>query len=295
MNPVQRAFTAKVDDVDAARRTIVARISTNSVDRYNTCFDVRGCDLKGYQANRVVLWEHGKDVARGSLPIGSNIWVRVDRGNSPKMIAKTQFKKDDFSQLLFEAYRDCEMSGWSISALPTDFGKPTEQEIRSRPELADVEMVFRKFELCEYSAVSVPGNAECLTEDELRSLAGVISRGIPVPEDVKLAVERLALKPAKVESAIIELSNVGVEPVQRDATESLERAVDRADSEGDETDDEDVNRSTPEPEATVIELPPLIGRKFEDVFFALVRQEVEYREHISRKFKEQTDWLFGKV
>jgi hypothetical protein len=48
-------------------------------------------------------------------------------------------------------------------------GRPTRDEIRSRPELKDCETIFRKWKLLELSVVSIPGNANTLTTDVLRS------------------------------------------------------------------------------------------------------------------------------
>ena len=190
MNQVTRAFTAQVDDVNASERSIVAKISTGAVDRYNTVFEVEGFNLDSYNQNRVVLFEHGRDPLRGAMPIGKNLWIKTAGiGAGSKLIAKTQFKKDDFSQQLYEAYRDGEMRGWSISAIPSDYGPPTKEEIRSRPDLANVSNIYRSVDLCEYSAVSVPGNPDCLTSDELRSASRLIARGIPVPDDVRPLVE----------------------------------------------------------------------------------------------------------
>jgi len=226
MNQVTRAFTAQVDDVNASERSIVAKISTGAVDRYNTVFDVRGFSLGSYNQNRVVLFEHGRDPMRGSLPIGKNLWIKAaGMGADAKLIAKTQFKKDDFSQQLYEAYRDGEMRGWSISAIPSDYGPPTKEEIRSRPELADVTNIFRSVDLCEYSAVSVPGNPDCLTTEELRSASRVIARGIPVPEDVRPLVE------AAVAAMAAEMADT-IELMGEDTSETAQPEAEPADRNG---------------------------------------------------------------
>lgn len=313
MNPVLRAFNAVVDDVDNAERSITAKVSTFSVDRHNTVFDARGCDLHNYNNNRVVLWEHSRDPVRGALPIGTNLWIKVDRSSNPKLIARTKFKKDDFSQQLFEAYRDNEMSGWSLSAIPTEYGPPTQEEIRSRPELSTVDTVFRKYDLCEYSAVAVPSCADALTIDELRSFSKLISRGIPLPQDVLEAVERL--------SKIAE---------ERDAEEGTEDRMSSCDGasggylikpeEKDEEDrdkpaDDDEKKKKPEEdekpgdeadgdeddkpkgsERTIIELPDISGsRTFQQIYHMLLNDEVQHRELVLKKIDEAINWYHGKV
>lgn len=311
MDAVFRAFSAQVDDVNNDDRSITAKISTFSVDRHNTVFDSRGCDLNNYNNNRVVLWEHSRDPLRGALPIGTNLWIKVDRSSNPKLIAKTKFKKDDFSQQLFEAYRDGEMSGWSISAMPIDFGPPTKDEVRSRPELANVDLVFRKYDLVEYSAVAVPSCVDALTVDDYRSISKLISRGIPVPDDISEAIKQFS------ESLVVQESSGLILP--ETATESTPDAEARAakcsEPDGDEEDEEDeeekegeeegedeeedeedekkkakAKRSEPE-----IVLPPLNGRTFQQVYIALMQDEIEFRRSAEDEIRAKLDWLFGKV
>lgn len=319
MNQILRAFTAQVDDVNNAERSITAKISTSTVDRHNTCFDSRGCDLKNYNLNRVVLWEHGRDtVNRGSLPIGTNLWIRVDKSNTPKIIARTKFKKDDFAQMLFEAYRDSEMAGWSLSALPRDFGPPTQEEIRSRPELANVDTVFRTFELCEYSAVSIPSCVDALTIDELRSLSKAVTRGVPISFDVQEAIDRIS-KPAEQakddDGDECEEPGDSCEDADEDEEDEAEvkkkksrkvcdgekepepkRAVEPVETRDvPESVREIVEEMTEQLRESIIELPPLTGRTFQQVFDALRGEEIEYRKMIIGKMQEHIDWINGKV
>lgn len=190
MNPILRAFSAVVDDVNPAERTIVAKVSAGDLDRYNTVIESRGLDLTAYRKNPVVLFEHGKDPIRGALPIGRNVWIRSDTVGNGRILAKTQFSKDSFSDQLLEFYRDGTMCGWSIRAIPKSSSPPSRDEIRSRPELADCEMIYRQCELGEYSAVSVPGLASALSEPELRSLSTLVVRGFWSPsEEIKPLVD----------------------------------------------------------------------------------------------------------
>lgn len=179
MTPITRAYQAEVDDVNQKERMITARINTSAVDRYRTMIDPMGGDFANYERNRVVLWEHGKDPGRGSLPIGVNRWIKSISGKSPEIRARTQFHKDEYSQLLFEHYRDGNLRGWSVNVLPKEgtFGPPTYDELRARPELSECETVYRKWDLAEYSAVAVPGNADTLSLLE--------QRGIWVPDEAR--------------------------------------------------------------------------------------------------------------
>jgi hypothetical protein len=163
--PLLRAYEATIEDVSKTDRSIVAKINTGDVDRYRTVISPEGIDLSSYRKNPCVLWEHGKDPQRGSLPIGRNQWIKPGGGNNGTLVAKTLFGKDDYSQALFDMYQDGTLRGWSVNILPDNkrCSPPTKEEMRARPELAECSMMYRYGELAEYSGVAVPGNAETLS------------------------------------------------------------------------------------------------------------------------------------
>jgi hypothetical protein len=207
LEPITRAYLARVstDDIDKKKRKIVAKINTAALDRYQTVIDPKGVDLRSYNSNRVVLWEHGMDPARGSLPVGRNSWIRPAIGpNGPELIAETHFytresgKGDDFTEQLFECYASGDMRAFSVRVIPKgNCSPPTADEIRSRPELADCYMMYRSSDLGEYSAVSVPGNQECLTLDEARSIMAVVKRGLTLPAALVQRAEETVHKPIR--------------------------------------------------------------------------------------------------
>lgn len=115
---ITRALTARIDDVSDGERSVVARISTGDVDRYQSVINPAGGDLAGFRKNPIVLWEHGQDRARGSLPVGRALWIKLDRANRA-LVAKTQFAKDDFSDGLFRLYQEDWFRVFEIPVLPS--------------------------------------------------------------------------------------------------------------------------------------------------------------------------------
>ncbi len=173
MDTIFRTFEASIDSVLEGERAVVARINTSGVDRLKTVIDPLGADTSHFNKTRSVLWNHGLDPIRGTVPIGAG-WAKVRRAERD-MLGKTTFAKDDFSSQLFESYRDGTLRGWSIKAGVHESSPPTREEIRSRPELEECETIYRKWDLIEFSATPTPGNSDCLTM--------LVSRGlITAPE-----------------------------------------------------------------------------------------------------------------
>ena len=105
LEPIVRAYLARVDDVNPKERSVVGKINTAALDRFGTVIDPKGVELSNYNANRVVLWEHGQDPLRGAMPVGRNGWIRPAIGpDGPELIAKTHFhdkasgKGDEFTE-----------------------------------------------------------------------------------------------------------------------------------------------------------------------------------------------------
>lgn len=160
METITRSFEAELT-VLKGKRAIQAIVNTSSVDRLQTVIDPLGCDVSHFNKTRSVLWQHGLDPLRTTVPIGQG-WVKV-RKTERDMIGETTFRSDKFSQDLFDAYEDGSIRGWSIKAGVREASPPTRAEIRARPELEGCETIYRKWDLIEYSATPTPGNSDCLT------------------------------------------------------------------------------------------------------------------------------------
>lgn len=192
MEPIVRAYDAQIDSVNTKERTLVARINTSALDRYNTVIDPKGARLDNYRRNPVVLWEHGKDPRRFTDPIGRNLWVRSSGGEAPlDLLAKTRFLNDDFSQQRYEWYRDGILNAFSVNILPDVGGAspPTKEEVRTRPELADCTMMYRSWDLAEYSGTTVPGNADALADRASKVLDLVERSMLWIPDEAKALYE----------------------------------------------------------------------------------------------------------
>ena len=129
-------------------RTLIVRISTKTPDRSNDVVLPGGVVLDNYFKNPVVAFGHNYS----GLSIGKTTEINVaDDG----ILAKVVFPPKGVYELadtLYELYKDNFMNAWSIGFIPL--------ETEDRPEGG---MIFKKWELLEYSAVMVPDNPEALT------------------------------------------------------------------------------------------------------------------------------------
>lgn len=197
---IERSYEAEVDSILEGERAVVARINTAGVDRLRTVIDPLGCDVSHFNKTRSVLWQHGQDPVRRDIPIGSG-WVKVRRSERD-MLGKTTFAKDEFSEQLFQAYKEGTLRGWSIRAGVQEASPPTKQEIRSQPALEDCEMIYRKWDLLEYSGTPTPGNSDCLTM--------LVSRGlITAPDGFVPAEPAIEPEPEPTKPALPHVSSDG--------------------------------------------------------------------------------------
>lgn len=302
--PLVRAYRAQIDDIIPAKRTLVARINTAAVDRYNTVIDPRGINLKNYLENRVVLWEHGRDPVRGSEPIGRNSWIKPAIGpNGPELLAKTEFygakDGDEFAERIGNRYLSGDLRGFSINIVPDEArtGPPTHDEVRERPELRGVSTVYRGGDLAEYSAVAVPGNPEALTMDEARSVLRCLAAGIALPAPLVDRARRGVLTPELVARYITHEDGqwivhaedgkvLGKHPTKGEAEAQL-AAVEAHKHQGD--------RSAPARPPAEPVLPPLAGRPFTERRAEVLGQLTRMFDEARAELEMQADFRRGRV
>ena len=309
--PIVRAYRAKVDDVMPSERSLVARINTGCVDRYNTVIEPRGIKLDDYKKNPVVLWEHGRDPMRGAMPIGECRSIGLAIGpDGPELLAKTRFLDDEFSSRLYECYKDGVLRGFSVNIVPDmeRSSPPTHDEIRDRPHLKSVCMMYRGGDLAEYSAVAVPGNAQALTVDEARSVLALVSRGLTLPaeliqrakdmddDDESESEERKKEKPThgvKYEDGKYKVvANDGKPMGEYDTREEADKRVQEIEY------FKHHGKSAPAPSPSpTVELPPLSGRSYEEYRADLLAQARGLFDPaaITAEVRMHRDWHSGKV
>ena len=171
-------FIPKKLEFDADERIEVSVITADSIDRDNEVVLAKGLNWNQFKrAGMPVTFCHDYD----ALPVGrgKSIWTysaEVKKDGQSEMIhgwkARTfyhtrpkgwegQWVPDGIVHLIGEDG----LKGKSIGFIPTEFSSPKPEDIKKRPELADVNFVIRKAIVLEYAVCTVQSNVDSLVQN----------------------------------------------------------------------------------------------------------------------------------
>ena len=128
-----------------------------------------------------MLYEHGKQAARGTTPVGNVVELGKDTFKGRRsIVADAKFWDDPGSAGRSATPIAAQAVPRLVDQCP---GRRLVAPLRGGAAVPDptgllAETVFRTWELVELSVTSVPGNANCITT-EVRSLAGAQGRSHP--------------------------------------------------------------------------------------------------------------------
>jgi len=143
-------------------RTVVARISTTSIDRDGEVLLPSGIDLKDFRKNPVVLLNHDQ----GGLPVGRALSVKRQ---SDGIIAEVQFAErptghpssvEWIPDTIFNLFQQGILKAFSVGFIPLEMREPTDRDFKKFGD--DVRNVISKWSLLEFSVVNVPSNQDSL-------------------------------------------------------------------------------------------------------------------------------------
>jgi len=153
---IKKQFTAEETKIDADERTVTAIISTGSVDRDGEVLMPSGIQVENFMKSPVVLWAHDYQ----DTPIGKAMWVTK---GTKRITAKLKFAETEKAEEVYQLFKDGFLNAFSVGFNPLSGGRPTTDEVKAKPELAEAGWIYRKWELLEFSAVPVPANPEALS------------------------------------------------------------------------------------------------------------------------------------
>jgi len=120
-------------------------LSTPGIKRDGLSLDMRRMRTDSFNRNPVMLWQHGRDIQRGDLPIGR--WANVRVNQDGELIGEAEFDGDDkFALDVERKYRMGYLNAVSISWQYRDEGQ------------------MEWYDLLEASAVAVPADPDALMD-----------------------------------------------------------------------------------------------------------------------------------
>lgn len=156
---IRELLPVKIEKAVDDSRTLEFVISTDDVDRIGDTIAVDGWRLDAYRKNPVVLWSHDSD----TLPVARALAVWTE---NKRLRARAEFTSPELNALgdkIYRMYRDGFLNAVSVGFAPLKWAFTQSNE---RPFGID----FMEHELLEFSAVSVPANADALIQRQALSV-----------------------------------------------------------------------------------------------------------------------------
>ena len=161
----------KASDINEEERSVVATISTGVVDRDSEVLSPKGAVLDDFVKNPVVPWSH----QTFDPPIGKALWIKK---GTKRITAKVKFAMTERAEEVWQLFKGGFLKAFSVGFRPLEGHRPTPEDIKKNPDLAEAHFIFTKWELLEFSPVTVPANPEAL-------VTAVKSQKISLSDDLK--------------------------------------------------------------------------------------------------------------
>ena len=165
----------KAEEVDTEQRTVVAIVSTGVVDRQKEVLKPSGVLLDNFVKNPVVPWSHNSQ----DPPIGKALWVKK---GYKRVLAKVKFAATERAEEVWQLFKQGFLNAFSVGFIPVKGHRPTPDEIKKSPELAEARFIYDEWELLEFSPVTIPANPEALSQ-------AIKAHKIEISEDLQKQLE----------------------------------------------------------------------------------------------------------
>ena len=210
-----KQFTATLT-VNDGERSVVASITTNSLDRDGEVLIPQGCDATDFLKSPTVFFNHDYE-----KPIGRCTDIRREPNS---LIAKTRFatKPEDHTgewlpDTVLSLFQQGVLSGFSVGFVPIESRRPSKKD---RTQFGDrVVRVYSKWKLLEYSVAPLPANQDALVT--------AVSKGLIEPAFAKQLLPEIALpkKPKRKVFIVVGPQQIKRPPVDPQA--AIKQTIDK--------------------------------------------------------------------
>ena len=168
---VQKATT----EFNEGERADVSWIQTEAIDHDKEIVLASGLDDTLFKDNPIVTVNHNYC----QPPVGKSLWRKKTKdGDRRGVKAKTLYpvRPEEWTEehwapdYAWALVKSGLMTGKSIGFLTLKAHQPTDQEIKKRPELANVRRIIDQWALLEYACCWLPTNPEALVDAVAKSL-----------------------------------------------------------------------------------------------------------------------------
>ena len=211
-DPIRKQFSAELT-VGDDERTVLARISTASVDRDGEVLIPQGCDASDFCKSPTVFYNHDY-----SLPVGRCEGIRRD---AETIEAKTRFAQRPtdhqgswLPDSVFALFQQGVLRGFSVGFLPVEGRHPSKKDQHQFG--TKVRYVYSKWKLLEYSVAPLPANQDALV------LA--VSKGVVSADAARRLFPGLTLSPRAPRRKLFIMIPAAPQPTL-DTDECVRRAV----------------------------------------------------------------------
>lgn len=187
--PIRKDFDpAELSIVPNEPRTVVSWITTDVVDHVGDVVLAEGVDYTSafLDKNPVVMAVHDYQ----KWPVGTADHIKLKKGpNFTGLMGKMRFDTDADAERLFGLVERRVVRGQSIGFVPPvdlnpkEWGPPTAEELKRRPDWKDAARIIRRCVLVEWSFVPIPMNRE--------SLVTAVQKGLALPSYLEREAKQL--------------------------------------------------------------------------------------------------------
>jgi len=141
-------------------RVLKYTITDQTPDRFEDVVLAKGMDSKNYEKNPIIPFAHNS----WDLPIGNTIKLAI-KGTAVEadgVFMDDSIDKSGRSDIVFKMAASGFLKAASIGFIPKKVSRPSDEEERKRLGLGRFGVLYEKWELLEWSAVTIPANPNAL-------------------------------------------------------------------------------------------------------------------------------------
>lgn len=178
---IREAVVRALSDKNKQNREAEFVISTEAPDSYGTVFLISGWDLKRYENNPVVFYQHKSNSDNPDMLIGTSK-LRIE---GKELIGTVTFESAEINPIAEKVWQKIQAGTLRMASIGANprAGRWGEEKTGEDPEA----IYFTDQELLEWSVVTIGSNPEALKRESqtIEDLRGLITKEIPVIEEIR--------------------------------------------------------------------------------------------------------------